>query len=80
MTPRFHFTPIRMAKIKNSGEDAEKEEHSSVASGIVNWYNHSGINLVFPQKLEIVLPKDPATLLLGIYPKDAIPYRKDTCS
>jgi hypothetical protein len=24
------------------GEDVEKEEHSSIAGGIANWYNHSG--------------------------------------
>jgi hypothetical protein len=24
------------------GEDEEKEEHSSIAGGIVNWHNHSG--------------------------------------
>jgi len=24
------------------GENAEKEEHSSIAGGIANWYNHSG--------------------------------------
>jgi hypothetical protein len=24
------------------GEDAEKEEHSSIAGGIANLYNHSG--------------------------------------
>ena len=26
----------------HAGEDEEKEEHSSIASGIENWYNHSG--------------------------------------
>jgi hypothetical protein len=26
----------------NAGEDVEKEEHSSIAGGIANWYNHSG--------------------------------------
>jgi hypothetical protein len=31
-----------MAEIKNSGKDVEKEEHSSIAGGNVNWYNHSG--------------------------------------
>jgi hypothetical protein len=31
-----------MIKIKNSGEDMEKEEHSSIAGRIANWYNHSG--------------------------------------
>jgi hypothetical protein len=30
--------------------------------------------------LEIVLPEALAILLLGIYPKDAPPYYKDTCS
>ena len=46
-TLRFHLTPVRMAKTKtqvtaNAGEDVEKEEHSSIASGIASWYNHSG--------------------------------------
>ena len=42
-TLRFHLTPVRMAKIKNSGagEDVEKEENSSIASGIASLYNHS---------------------------------------
>ena len=30
--------------------------------------------------MEIVLPEDAAIPLLGIYPKDAITYNKDTCS
>ena len=34
----------------------------------------------FLRKLEIVLPEDPAISLLGIYPKDAPIYNKDTCS
>jgi hypothetical protein len=25
------------------GEDVEKEEHSSISGGFVNWYNNSGI-------------------------------------
>jgi hypothetical protein len=24
------------------GDDVEKEEHSSIAGGVANWYNHSG--------------------------------------
>jgi hypothetical protein len=40
---RFHLTPVRMAKIKNSGwRGCEKEEHSSTAGGIASWCNHSG--------------------------------------
>jgi hypothetical protein len=42
-TLRFHFIPIRMPKMTSHvGENAEKKEHSSIAGGIVNWYNHSG--------------------------------------
>jgi hypothetical protein len=46
-TLRSHLTPVRMAKIKNSGDrdagnDVEEEEHSSIVGGIANWYNHSG--------------------------------------
>jgi hypothetical protein len=46
-TLRFNLTPVRMAKIKNSGDsrccvDVEKEEHSSIVGGIAGLYNHSG--------------------------------------
>jgi hypothetical protein len=30
--------------------------------------------------LDIVLPDDPAILLLGVYPKDAPTYNNDKCS
>jgi hypothetical protein len=26
----------------DASKDVEKEEHSSIAGGIANWYNHSG--------------------------------------
>jgi hypothetical protein len=43
-TLRFHLTPVRTAKIKNSGDskDVEKEEYSSIAGGIASWSKHSG--------------------------------------
>ena len=31
-------------------EDVEKEEHSSIAGGIANWYNALEINMEIPQK------------------------------
>jgi hypothetical protein len=34
----------------------------------------------FLRNFGIVLPQDPAIPLLGIYPNDASPYHKDTCS
>jgi hypothetical protein len=46
----------------------EKEEHSSIAGEIANWYNHSGNQYGgFFRKLEIDLPEDRAIPLLGIY-------------
>ena len=33
----------------------------------------------FLRKLDIVLPENPAIPLLGIYPKEASTYNKDTC-
>ena len=40
-TLRFHLTPIKMAKIKNSGDSTcwggcGEEEHSSIAGGVAN--------------------------------------------
>ena len=64
----------------DAGEDVEKEKHSSIAGGIANWDNHSGNHWWFLRKLEIALPKDPAIPLLGIYPRDAPLYHRDTCS
>jgi hypothetical protein len=47
----------------------EKEEHSSIAGGIANWKSIWR----FLRKFKLDLPEDPAILLLGIYPKDALP-------
>jgi hypothetical protein len=38
------------------------------------------ISLVVLRKLDIVLLKDPAITLLGIYPEDVPTRKKDTCS
>ena len=49
MTLRNHLTPIKMAKIKRNAQeiaygskDIEKGQHSVVAGGIANLYNHTG--------------------------------------
>ena len=65
-TPRFHLTPVRMAKIKTSGsegtgEDGEEEEYPSTAGVIASWYNHSGNQFGgSSEKMAIVLSDDPA--------------------
>jgi hypothetical protein len=46
-TLRFHLIPVRMAKIKNSGDNrcwqgCGETGNSSIAGGIASWYNHSG--------------------------------------
>ena len=46
-TLRFHLTPVRRLRLKtqvtaDTGEDVEKEEHSSIVGGIAGLYNHSG--------------------------------------
>jgi hypothetical protein len=54
----FHFSQIKMAKIKkksqvttDTGKGVVKEEKSSIFSGIASWYNYSGISLAVPQKI-----------------------------
>jgi hypothetical protein len=43
-TLRYHLTPVGVAKTKTSdtGEDVDKEELYSIASGTASWYIHSG--------------------------------------
>jgi hypothetical protein len=81
-TLRFHLILIRMAKINtqvttHAGKDVEKEEHNTVAGEITNWYNHSGINLVVPQKIGNRPTCYPAP---GHIPKRCSTYHKDMCS
>jgi hypothetical protein len=74
---------ILKQKQKNTSSDRvwNTREHSSIAGGSKNWYNHSEKSMwQFLNKLEIVLPQDPAISLLGIYPKDTPPSHKDTGS
>ena len=83
---RFHLTPVRMAKIINSGDSRSWGGSGESGTLLHCW---SDCKLVKPHwqsfwwflsKLDIVLPEDTAIPLLGIYPKDASIYNKDTCS
>jgi hypothetical protein len=65
----------------DADEDVEKEEHTFIAGGIASWYNHSGSQSGGSlEKLDIVLPEDPAIPLLGIHPEYAPTSNKNTCS
>jgi hypothetical protein len=83
---RFHLTPVRMAKIKNSGDSRCWRGCGERETLIHCWWDCKLVQPLwksvwqFLRKLDIVLPEDPAIPLLSIYPKDASTYNKDTCS
>ncbi|KAL6038103.1 hypothetical protein STEG23_001152 [Scotinomys teguina] len=85
-TLRYHLTPVRMAKIKtlgtvHVGEDVEQEEHFSTVGGNADWYNHSGKQYgEFSENWESFFLQTQPYHSLGIYPKNAQSYHKDTCS
>ena len=83
-TLRFHLTPVRMAKIKNSG-DSRCWRGCGERGTLLHFFFF--FNLVQPlwksawqflRKLDIL--EDPAIPLLGIYPEDVPTSKKDTCS
>ena len=71
-TKRNHLTPVRMAKIKNSGNSRYwqgcRERGNSFALLVETQTGTA--TLRFLKKLEIELPCDPAIASVGIYPKD----------
>jgi hypothetical protein len=82
----FYLPPVRMAKIKNSGDSRCWQGCAGRGIFLHCWWDCKLVQPIwksvwrFLRKLDIVLPEDPTTPLLGIYPKDAPTYNKDTCS
>lgn len=76
-TLRFHLTPVRMAKIKNSGDSRCWRGCGERGTLLHCWWDCKLVQPLwksvwrFLRKLDIVLPEDPAIPLLGIYPEDA---------
>jgi hypothetical protein len=72
MTLRLHLTPVRMAKIKNSGDS--RGGCGERGTLLHCWWDCKIVQPLwksvwrFLRKLDIVLLEDPAVLLLGIYP------------
>jgi hypothetical protein len=85
-TLRFHLTPVRMLKIKNSGDSRCWQECGERETLIHCWWNYKLVQSLwksvwwFLRKVDIVLPEDPAKPLLGIYPENVPTFNKDTCS
>jgi hypothetical protein len=85
-TLRFHLRPVRMAKIKNSGDSRCWQGCGERRSLLHYWWDCKLVQPLwktvwqFLRKVNIVLLEDPAIPLLGIYPEDVPTCNKDTCS
>jgi hypothetical protein len=83
---RFYLTPLRMAKIKISGNSRCWERCGERGTLFHCCRNYKVVPPIcksvwrFLRKLGIVLAEDPVIILLGIYPEDAPTCNKDTCS
>jgi hypothetical protein len=83
---RFHLTPVKMAKIKNSGDSRCWQRCGERGTLLHCWWD---CKLLLPlwkpvwwvlRKLDIELLGDPAIPLLGIYPEDSPTCNKITWS
>ena len=85
-TLRFHLTPVRMAKIKNSCNSRCWRGCGERGTLLHCWWDCKLVQPLwksawwFLRKLDMVLPEDPAIPLLGIYPEDVPTGKKNTCS
>jgi len=85
-TLRFHLKPVRMAKIKNSGDNKCWWGCGERGTLLHCWWESKLVQPFwksvwrFLRNLDIELPEDPAIPLFGIYPQVAPTYKKDTCS
>jgi hypothetical protein len=80
------LTPVRMAKITNSGDSRCWQESGEKGTLLhCSWDCRLVQPLwksvwLFLRKLDIVFPKDSSISFMGIYPKDAPTCYRDTCS
>ena len=84
-TLRFHLTPVRMVKIKNSDESRccrGCEERGTLLHCLWSCKLAQPLRKSvwqFLRKLDIVLSEDPAMTLLGKYPQEAPTSNMVTC-
>jgi hypothetical protein len=85
-TLRFHFIPVRIAKIENSGDSRCWRGCGERGTLLHYWWDCKLVQPLwksvwqFLRKLGTILPEDPPIPLLVIYPKDVPTGNKDTCS
>ena len=86
-TLRYYLTPVRMAKINNSGNNRYWQGCGERGSLLHCWWECKLVQLLwktvwrFLKELEIKLPYNPAIALLGIYPRDTgVLFWRDICT
>ena len=86
-TLRHHLTPVRVAKINNSGNKRCWRRCRETGTLLHCWWECQLVQPLwktvwrFLKKLKIELPYDPAGALLGIYPKDTgVLIHRGTCT
>ena len=83
---KFYLTPVRMAKIKNWGDNRCWRGCGERGTLLYCWWDCKLAQPLwksvwpFLRKVDIILPEDPAIPLLGIYPEDVPTGNKNTCS
>jgi hypothetical protein len=83
---RFHLTPVRMAKIKYSGDSRCRQGYGERGTLLHCWWDCKLVQPLWKSvwcfliKLDMVLPEDLALPLRGIYPENVPSCNKDTCS
>jgi hypothetical protein len=78
-----YICQIKTQMTAHADKDVEQGEHSFTAGGRANCTATLEINMVVSQKIENQSTSRPTSgniPLLVIYPKDAQPYHKNTCS
>ena len=76
-TLRFHLTPVRMDKIKNTDDNlcwrgcGAKRINTLLLLGVQTGTATLDISMAISRKLGNNLPQDPTIPLLGICPRDA---------
>jgi hypothetical protein len=84
-TLRFYSTPLRIAKIKNSGDSRCWRGCGGRGTLLICCWDCKLVQPLwksvwrFLRKLDIVLPEDPAIPLLCIDPEDVPTGNKDIC-
>ena len=85
-TLRFHPTPVRLAKVKNSGDSMCWQGCGGRGTPLHCWWDCKMVQTLwksiwwFLRNLGMTLPEDSAIRLLDIYPEDTPACNKHTCS